>query len=73
MEQSPMYDKYEFNRQFERKSKITDPGIYIIACEGTKDEPGYIKEFVKKETHKSKSVHCAERRGRPWLKSLACI
>lgn len=54
MEQSPMYDKYEFNRQFERKSKITAPGIYIIACEGTKDEPGYIKEFVKKKRIRAK-------------------
>lgn len=60
MEQSHMYDKNEYNKQFVRKSKITDPGIYIIACEGTKDEPGYIREFVKTKRIRAK-VFIAER------------
>jgi len=60
MEQSPTYDGKEFGRQFQRKSKIKDPGVYLIACEGTKDEPRYIKEFIRKKRVRAK-VFIAER------------
>jgi len=53
-------DIQEFANQFARKSKITNPGVYIIACEGTKDEPKYIKEFVKRHRIRAQ-VFIAER------------
>lgn len=60
MEQSLTYGKKEFGGQFQRKSKIKEPGVYLIACEGTKDEPRYIKEFVKEKRIRAK-VFVAER------------
>jgi len=36
-----------FEDQFKRISEVKNPGRYLIACEGTKDEPKYIMDFVK--------------------------
>jgi hypothetical protein len=60
MAQSPTYRKKGFSQQFQRKSEIKEPGVYLIACEGTRDEPRYIQEFVKEMRVRAK-VFIAER------------
>ena len=60
MAQSPTYSKKGFGQQFRRKSEIKEPGVYLIACEGTRDEPRYIQEFVKEMRVRAK-VFIAER------------
>lgn len=60
MVQSHTSEKNKFSEEFKRKSRVVEPGLYIIACEGTKDEPAYIKAFVRKHRVRAK-VFIAER------------
>ncbi len=59
---SEIVDELDFKTQFQRKSKFREPVLFLIACEGIKDEPTYINEFVKFYHIDQASVKIAERK-----------